>query len=459
MSGRVRGALTPSAPDARARVSALVRSYGWNSTSFQLLEPGLRYFFEGEDAAVAYVETRRAWIAAGAPLCAEERLAAVSGAFVEAARAAGRRACFFSTEERFTSQVALSSLLIGEEAVWDPAAWPETVRTNRSLREQLRRAHAKGVRVRPVSGAERTAPDSPTRTAAAALVERWLNTRELAPMGFLVNIQPLVLLPEHRLFVAERDGELVALLSGAPIYPRMGWLLQNLIRSPDAPNGTIELLVDRAMRTAMVEAPGLVTLGLAPLAGPVPVALRVARALAGGLYDFEGLRAFKAKLKPTRWSPLYLSYPAEVGAVRAISDVLEAFARDGILRFGLRTLLRGPAVVVRLLALLLLPWTVLLASTSANRWFPQPAVKWGWVTFDAVLSIALIGLGRRWNERLARLLTAAIGADALVTAIEAVAWNLPRTAGLERLALALSIAGPTAASLTLWRARLRRKPS
>jgi phosphatidylglycerol lysyltransferase len=299
-------------------------------------------------------------------------------------------------------------------------------------------------------------PNSPTLRAATELCERWLARRELAPMGFLVQIQPLVLLPEHRLFVAERDGELVALLSGAPICARQGWLLQNLIRSPDAPNGTIELLIDHAMRTAILEAPCLVTLGLAPLAGAVPRALRVARRIAGGLYDFEGLRAFKAKLRPTHWTPLYLSYPAEVGALRAISDVLGAFARGGLLRFGLRTLLRGPAVVVRLLALLLLPWTALLACADANRWFPHPAVKWGWVAFDAALAIGLIALHRRWNETLARVLTAAIGADAIVTAIEAVRWNAARTSGLGHLALWISVAGPAAAFLTLWRATLRR---
>ena len=454
MSSRLRDALT--IPDPRERVLALVRAYGWNSTSFQVLEPGFSYFFEGGDAAVAYVETKRAWIAAGAPLCAEDRLAAVSAAFVAAARVTGRRACFFSTEERFTSKVPLSSLRIGAEAIWDPAAWPETVRTGRSLREQLRRARAKGVRVRTVPADELAAPDSPTRTAAKELVERWLATRELAPMGFLVQIQPLVLLPEHRLFVAERDGKLVALVSGAPICARQGWLLQNLIRSPEAPNGTIELLVDHAMRTAILEAPQMVTLGLAPLAGPLPRALRVARSVAGGLYDFEGLRAFKAKLRPTHWSPLFLSYPAEVGAPRAIADVLGAFARGGLLRFGLRTLLRGPAVVVRLLALLLLPWAVLLACADAGRWFPYPAVKWAWVTFDAALAIGLISLGRRWNETLARLLTAAIGADAIVTAIEAAAWNAPRTAGLGHLALVISVAGPAAAFVTLWRACLRR---
>ncbi len=63
-------------------------------------------------------------------------------------------------------------------------------------------------------------------------------------MGFLVQVDPLTLLEEHRVHLAERDGRLVAFLTAAPIFDRPGWLLQNLIRAPEAPNGTIELLVD-----------------------------------------------------------------------------------------------------------------------------------------------------------------------------------------------------------------------
>jgi isoquinoline 1-oxidoreductase beta subunit len=67
-------------------------------------------------------------------------------------------------------------------------------------------------------------------------------------MGFLVQVDPLPLLDEHQVYLAEQDGRLVAFLTAAPIFTRPGWLLQNLIRAPDAPNGTTELLVDHAMR-------------------------------------------------------------------------------------------------------------------------------------------------------------------------------------------------------------------
>jgi phosphatidylglycerol lysyltransferase len=442
--------------EERAVVQGLVRRHGWNATSFQVLEPGYRYFFAGPDACVAYVDTGHAWVAAGAPLAEEGRMAAVSQGFIAAARAAGRRACFFATEERFVAAVPLRSFPIGEQPVWNPAAWPAALASSRRLREQLRRARAKGVRVRAVAASDAMAPGAPTRAAVSALVQRWLRSRQLAPMGFLVQIDPLTLLLEHRLFLAERDQVLVALLSMAPIYARRGWLLQHLVRAPDAPNGTTETLIDHAMRCAADDGASLVTLGLAPLAGDVPPALRLARRAGRALFDFEGLRSFRAKLHPARWDRVFLSFTPDTGAVRATADVLAAFARGGLFRFGLRTLLRGPLIVVRLLALLLIPWTALLASADAARWFPHPAIKWAWVGFDVCLLAGLHALQRRWRDGLARALMAAVGADAVLTLFEASAWNAPRAAGLAaRAVLAVATAGPVIALATLWRARVR----
>src|SRR5829696_4119129 len=101
--------------DEHERVLALLRRHGWNATSFQVLEPGFRYWFADADACVAYVDTGRAWVAAGAPLSPVERFAAVAEGFVAAARAAGRRACLFATEERFTGRAGLGALMIGEQ--------------------------------------------------------------------------------------------------------------------------------------------------------------------------------------------------------------------------------------------------------------------------------------------------------------------------------------------------------
>ena len=426
---------------------ALLQRHGWNATSFQVLEPSFRYWFDGDDACVAYVETRDAWVAAGGPIAAEGQLAAVAERFVAAARARGKGACFFGTEARFGS--ALPRLCIGEQPVWDPAAWGETLKGSRSLREQLRRARTKQVSVREVA-AEALIAGSPLRAAIDDLAARWLASRRMAPMGFLVGVELFGFAQARRYFAAEREGELVALLAAVPIYARDGWLVEDLLRDPDAPNGTAELLVDAAMRAFEVAGSRYVTLGLAPLAGEVGGLLRTAREWGAVLYDFHGVRAFKARLRPDHWDPIYLAYPSG-SPVRAVHAALRAFAGGGLLRFGLQTALRGPPVIVRLLAALLIPWTVALACVDPARWFPSRAAQVSWVLFDAVLCTALFALARRWRSRLAWVLAGAITADAVVTIVEAAVFNLPRVQRAEdAVVLGAAVLAPVGASFVLW---------
>jgi phosphatidylglycerol lysyltransferase len=434
----------PSDP-SRTQVLALLQQHGWNATSFQVLEPGFRHWF-GAGGCVAYVDVGSAWVAAGAPVAANERLGEVARGFVAAAREQGKAACFFGTEARFD---AFPRICIGEQPVWDPRLWEQTLTSSKSLREQLRRARAKAVTVREVHAAE-LAPGTPLRADVETLVARWMAVRRMAPMGFLVDVELFGFATERRYFVAEREGALLGLLAAVPVYARRGWFLEDLLRAPEAPNGSAELLVDGAMRAFAATGSGYATLGLAPLAGDVPGILRTARTVGAVLYDFDGVRAFKAKLRPDRWDPIYLSYPS--GSPRlALAAALRAFAGGGLLRFGMQSVLRGPPVIVRLLALLLIPWTLLLAAADASTWFPSPAVKLAWVLFDGLLCVALWSLASRWRSKLARLLATCISLDAVATLFEAWCFNVPRVHGLaSALVVAAGVLAPLGAAGVLW---------
>ncbi len=436
----------------RWRALALLRRYGWNSTSFQILEPGFRYWFDGDDTCVAYRDTGRAWVAAGAPVAPPGRVAAAALSFVAAAAAHRRRACFFGTEDRFATAVPFAAMRIGEQPVWDPAGWDEILRGARSLREQIRRSRAKGVVVQAIDPRLLAEPASAARASVERLIARWEAARPMPPMGFLVQIHFHSDLGESRCFTATLESEMVGLLSMVPVFARAGWLVEDLVRSPKAPNGTAELLIDAAMRFAAADGSRYLTLGLAPLAGAVGPWLRAARRTGGPLYDFQGLHAFKAKLGPSSWTPIFLSYPRAQLGIMAVYDVLVAFARGGLLRFGLKTLLRRPAVLIQVLALALIPWTILIAFAPSDRWFPSPTIKWAWVTFDAALALALSSLARRWRPGLDTALAVLVSADAAVTTFQVFAWNLrhgPRDLTTSIVA-AISIIAPAMAALLLW---------
>ncbi|MBZ4396474.1 DUF2156 domain-containing protein [Myxococcus sp. AS-1-15] len=449
------------AGEERERALELLRRFGWNATSFQVLMPGFRYWFDpAGDAFVAYVDTGGAWVAAGAPIASEASLARAAEGFRAAARREGRRVCFFATEPRFTEAVPMESLSIGEQPVWEPSRWDTVVRGSKSLREQLRRARAHGVAVRELPSQALEDAEHPSRQALERLKKRWLASRRMAPMGFLVQLRPDSFARERRAFVAESKGELMGFLLVSPVYARDGWFLQDLVRDPESPNGTAEALVDAAMRTAAAEDRRYVTLGLAPLSGPVRPWLRLARACGRPLFDFEGLRTFKAKFRPDSWVPLHLSYPEPRGGVLAVYDALRAFARGSLVRFGVATLLRRPRLLVHALAVLLVPWTALLALPTTTRWFPSLRVQWSWVLFDVALAAGLFSLVRRWRNGLATALVCLTAADACLTFVQAAVYNAPRARGpVDWLVITAAILAPATASGLLVRARDFRLPA
>jgi phosphatidylglycerol lysyltransferase len=449
--------LTGLAPNTdRERVLELVRQHGWNATAFQTLEGGYRYFFHGQ-GCVAYVETAGAWVVAGAPVAEPSAISAVLDAFLAAARAAGRRTCLFATEQRLLELAGarLRSLRIGEQPVWDPGAWTETLKRRRSLREQLRRARAKGVVVREVTAAELESGD--TRQGIERVAERWLRSRAMAPMDFLVRLELFSFSTERRCFVAEQGGRVVGVAGVVPVPARDGWFIEDLVRDPLAPNGTGELLIDAVMRWAAGHGSRWLTLGLAPLAGDVSPLLRAARKSGALLYDFRGLRSYKAKLDPEQWMPIYLSYPPTQSAWRSLLDALAAFTRTGFFGFGWRTLTRGPSAVVRLLALLLVPWTALLALAPSEHWFGHAALKWGWVAFDVVVAAGLFRFLYKRNTVSLTPLAIAVTLDAVVTPVEAALWNWPRArAPYEFVVIIAACVAPLVASVVLWGARRSR---
>jgi phosphatidylglycerol lysyltransferase len=440
----------------RARVLELLRRHGWNATSFQVLEEGFEYAFEETDdaagACVAYVDTGRAWVVAGAPIASAADAANVATRFVARAEDARRRVAFFAVEDRFVEASRFPSVRVGEQPTWDPSRWDESLLGSKSLREQLRRAKAKGVVARAVAAEELEDDASPLRRAVEEVITRWLASRGMAPMGFLVDVQPFAFARERRYVVAEREGRIVAFLAAVPVYARGGWLLEDLVRDPAAPNGTSELVVDFAMRALSGEGSRYVTMGLAPLAGAVGW-MRLARDSTRALYDFEGVRSFKAKLKPHAWEPIHLAYAPDGSANLALYDALAAFARGSFTRFGAETLLNGPAVVVRALAALLVPWTAILAM-APSRFFPQlferGVVQLAWVVFDAALAIGLFALAAKWRSGLGRALAWAVALDALVTWSEALAWNAPRARTWGDWAvIVIACAAPTIAAVIL----------
>lgn len=322
-----------------ARARELVLAYGWNATAYQIVNPGMSLWFSARgDAVVGYVERSLTRVVAGAPVCAPERLQEVVDEFEHECRSLRRQVCYFGAEARLESVLHLRAdharVLLGSQPSWNPAHWASIVAGKSSLRAQLNRARNKGVTVAPVSSDEATRDRSLRR-----VLDEWLATRGLPPMHFLVEPETLTRLFDRRVFVARRPtGDTVAFLVASPAPAREGggWLIEQFVRGSRAPNGTVELLLDAAMRVLAAEGYEYVTLGLAPLAehglriatNPfwLRVLLKLVRAHGRRFYNFEGLERFKAKFQPEQWEPVYAIVSAPRFSPRALYAIAGAFS-------------------------------------------------------------------------------------------------------------------------------------
>ncbi len=329
-------------------------AHGWNATSYQLLNPGLALWFSAAgDAVAGYADAAGRMVIAGAPVCGDGRLAAVVAELEAAARARGRAVCYFGAGHRLERLLRglpdAARVRIGAQPVWDPRRWPARVDGHASLRAQLHRARSKGVGV--VEWTAAAARDDPR---LRALLAAWLRGRGLPPMTFLVEPDTLGRVLDRRVFVAERQGTAVAFLLASPVPARDGWLVEQIVRGPAAPNGTSELLVDAAMRTLAADGARYVTLGLSPLSsrapdagvGPVPpawlrAAFRWVRAHGRRFYNFDGLDAFKAKLGPDEWEPIYAIARARHFRPIDLYAIAGAFGGGSASRFVARALVRA----------------------------------------------------------------------------------------------------------------------
>ena len=309
----------PEIADARGpleeRARRLVLTHGWNAAAYQILNPGIsRWFSAKAEAVVGYATWGRFVIVAGAPVAREADLGIVMAEFEEWARAHSHSVCYFGAGQRLEAVASgserYSIISLGAQPSWHPSEWPEILAAKQSLRAQISRAANKGV-----TGTIERHSTEEWKAELDKVLREWLDTRGLPALHFLVEPDTLDNLRDRRLIVARREGRIAGFLVLTPVAARNGWLVEQIVRGKNAPNGTAELMLDLAMREAMREGGEYITLGLSPLsehsafdwkASPkwMRLVLRWLRAHANRFYNFRGLDSFKAKFRPSQWEEI-----------------------------------------------------------------------------------------------------------------------------------------------------------
>jgi phosphatidylglycerol lysyltransferase len=449
------------------RMLEALKQHGTEAVSFQALKAASHWWTdaaepEGTGARIGYTPSGRSWIAIGTPLVDTARKAEAVRHFISAARAEGRRPVFFGIEDLAPFE-GCRSLLVGLQSVLRPSEWQATLGSRPRLREQLRRARAKHVTVRAVEAGD-LMPGTPLRRDVDRLRREWLASRQMEPMGFLVAVEPFHAAGEHLYFVAERGGTAVQFLSAVPIYAGKGWLMEDMLRGRDAPNGTTELVIDALIRRIEPDARWL-TPGLTPLSGRIPWWLRLTKRASVALYDFSGLWRFRSRLRPAEWRPIWLAW--DRGPVFGPTiDLLRLFAGGRILPFAARSIVSHPNGPPWAVAVPLVVWTALIAGLAlAGRHdvlgFSRVSL-WAWVIFDVVMAALLFKAAHRPRARNLAALAALACFDAVVSLrhLAMVGFgNALTSAALRALATAGPAIGTAALLWAAWRAHVAARPA
>jgi phosphatidylglycerol lysyltransferase len=339
------------------RARRLVCRYGHAASCWQILNPALSLWFNaGGEGVVGYTTYRRVRVVAGEPVCATSRLANICREFERGADSNGQRVCYLAAEHRLVQALTgadnHSVVPIGAQPVWQPSALSSVIQTAPGLRYQLNRARNKGLTI-----SEWTVEQS-DHPGLQQCLSAWLQDRPLPVLGFMTDPYLLQRLEGRRLWVAGRKGIPVGYTVLSPVPARGGWLVEQIVRGPGAPNGTAESLVGAAAKVVQADGSGFITLGAAPLArrGPrltngQPLWLRLItgwlRAHGTRFYNFRGLEHFKAKFIPQAWEPVYAVSTEPRMRPATLYAVLGAFTGQSPLLAGVQAIGSGLVTEIR----------------------------------------------------------------------------------------------------------------
>ncbi|MER8447648.1 bifunctional lysylphosphatidylglycerol flippase/synthetase MprF [Mesorhizobium sp. M1066] len=284
-------------------------------------------FSGNDDAFLMYRKRGRSWVALYGPIGNPAAHSELIWRFVELARRHGGRAVFYEVAGESLSTYAdagLSAFKLGEEARVGLESFDLKGSRRASIRTALNKAERDGIvfELLPVDRVGEVM-DELERVSAAWLAEHAVREKAFSLGAFergYIATQPVAVL--------KRQGRILAFANVMTTAEKQEATIDLMRFDPDAPNGSMEVLLARLLMHFKQEGYKWFSLGMAPLAGlsgnpAAPIWHRVGRAAydhGETFYNFRGLRAFKNKFDPI-WTARYMAVASGLSPLLAIADV------------------------------------------------------------------------------------------------------------------------------------------
>jgi lysylphosphatidylglycerol synthetase-like protein (DUF2156 family) len=219
----------------------------------------------------------------------------------------------------------LSSFLIGQDFIFDATTYAPKGGRAKPARWAGNRAIRSGVLVKEYDPCNQ--PDPALEAALQAVAQRWMNEiSRFTP--HLTNLNIFENRACKRYFYAEFGGVPVAMIVCLPIYGQQGYLLEDVIRDPAAPYGSIELITLTILDSLKKNGWKMATFGISPsldttgLTGATLVFAKTAMRLADRMFRLRQLYHFRKKFHATYSEPFYaLKYPQGLNLIDAVQII------------------------------------------------------------------------------------------------------------------------------------------
>jgi phosphatidylglycerol lysyltransferase len=334
-------------PEERDEVEGLLREHARTSLAHFALLPDKAYFFnERRTGVVAYKLVGNIALALGDPIAPREEVPALIGSFSDFCAENDWHPAFYQVVPDFLTayqRQGLDVLKIGEDANIRLPDFTLSGKKMGGIRHAINAAERAGVR------AERydlTSDGPDLYTQLKEVSDLWLAEHKGSEKTFSLGYFDREWISRCPMMVAlDQNDRVVAFETLIPMYRANGMAGDLMRRRPDAPNGTMDLVMARQAQKLQEEGYEWYGQGLSPLStGEVKEASRsriLDRAVRlfynyfNFFYGFKGLHAFKDKYRPV-WESRYLIYPGPALLLKTVMAIIRADSTEGLLAFLLK---------------------------------------------------------------------------------------------------------------------------
>lgn len=302
-----------------------------SSSSVVLLDPSCKVFRVPHiDGIIGYRHDFGCAVVFGEPLCSNEDKPYLVHAFQNYCKDNFRNVIYTAVSGEFAKWAMKdfgSALMeVGKELVIDPHCNPAVGGKARALRNKLSFSKRQGVVVQ-----EYLLDDEKLEKAIEEAGASWLAARS-GPQIYLANVFLFKDPAGKRWFYARHNDKIVGVLLLNKLEAHQGWVLNLLMATPEAPNGTSELLVMSVIEALRKEDCSYLSCGVTPAAeigemlGFSPLSVWVARTAfktIKKIFHLDGRRKYLQKFQPAG-EPSYLLFSSSRIGPREILSVMRA---------------------------------------------------------------------------------------------------------------------------------------